>query len=206
MGCGGCEECAPGHWHLHVTVDRDDPSETGLWRGTSLDIDCERLGARKVGVTNLIWDEGPYAHLAQRSYRELIPTIQFRGTEAEATDTLIVFCHHLLRWDYRIVRAKIEGDPALVSYGRALYYETHVKFPNAIGLLAGFSVKKLAVSRPKKEYVYVTFRRRTITELCAVAGPFREEYATWIIGQPRTEACVLDTNEKMDEAWLAQGQ
>lgn len=198
MGCAGCEDCDNTAWHLHVTVDREDRTNTGLWRGTSLDVDCARIGAKPVRVTNVIWPWGG------DSYEEIIPTLSVRGTEERATADLISFCAQLLRWDYKILRAKIEGAPTLARPERALYWETHVKYDHVVGVRASLECAKIPVSmvRGSREDVLIATLRGSREEILAAAA--RLPCQQHILEKPRLEACVLDTNRGMDSRWLGQ--
>lgn len=203
MSCAGCDDCPQDAWHLHVTVDRG--GDNVHISATGFTIDMNQLGYRPVSVWNVMQGDPPdatYGDPRVRSYREWIPTQHFRGSEAKATYELFVMGHRLKNLGWIPRRLKIEGDARLVTSGRALYYEAHVKPKEPLSYVRTIRLngEYLAIS-VSKESPIVTIRQSSLEEL---------NHQFWLLSnvcdlrdvKRRVEACVLDTAPELDDEWL----
>lgn len=191
MSCAGCDDCPQDAWHLHVTVR---PHRT--WGITDLaraiEKDMEHLNAKLVRVTNVV----PRGY----NYTELIPTRHVKGTEAAATESLFRMTHLLSNSGWQIKRMKIEGHPASVAQGRALYYEAHAKIQPEHVSLAHTLHLPISMSKDK---IIATLRYPDPLRINDMWNIMHDKGMT--LGQPlRIEAAVLDTNPDLDREWMMQ--
>lgn len=153
MTCAGCDDCPTDRWHLHVTV-RPHWSWSLRDVAGALEREIERHDIKPVVVTNHLRDG--------RSYRELIPTKHFEGSEADASRELFMMGMLLNNAGWRVRRLKIEGDARIVPNGRALYYEAHVKSPRV-----DVPLPRSTNARGENIYTVRRDRRlRVVTDVC----------------------------------------
>lgn len=190
MTCAACDDCPADAWHLHITVK--PPREWGFADiSRALECDIARLKIKPVVVTNHFRDARP-------PYKELIPTKHFKGSEAEATRELFRLGTLLNNSGWRIRRLKIEGDARVVTPGRALYYEAHVKNPSHPDARVPRSTNAkgddiYTLRHPAMGNVYENALR-----LHGYNDPWRAPINV------RIEACVLDTAPERDNEWMNQ--
>ncbi len=182
MTCAGCDptDCPADAWHLHVTVQ---PHWSWSLKDVSsaLQRDIDRHGIRPIVVTNVFHAD------PARNYKELIPTKNFKGTEAEASREIFKMGILLNNAGWRVKRLKIEGNPSIIREGRALYYETHLK---------DVAHDKFPISTNAKGQRIATYRRATLDEVRLVADGYPPP--------TRIEAAVLDTAPELDHDWINQ--
>lgn len=189
MPCdASCDTCPADAWHLHVTVS---PHRT--WTHAHL-VDALRIDIIEQPDTKLVRVSNMF-HDARPSYVELIPTMNHKGTEAEATYALFKMAHFLSNKGWRVRRMKIEGDAYKVPVGRALYYETHITAKLDFEPLIKRLRLPLSVTGSGKRIV--TLRHPAMGEIYRRALEINR--APTIV-----EAAVLDTNPDLDKEWLAQ--
>jgi hypothetical protein len=172
------------HWHLHVTVK---PHWTWTLRDVTeaLRRDIERYDIKPVVITNHFRDP------ARKPYRELIPTKHFQGSETEAHREIFHMGVLLNNAGWRVKRLKIEGDPRVVTPGRAIYYECHLR-----------NVQWIDHLLPKSTTARSTFhtgRRQSTIALRELVLPLlpRELH-----DDIHYEACVYDTAPELDADWI----
>lgn len=182
MSCAGCDDCPKTGWHLHVTV-RPHWSWTLTDVASALRRDIERHGIRPVVVTNHFRDGRP-------SYKELIPTLHVEGDEAHASREIFRMGVLLNNAGWRVKRLKIEGDARMIPYGRALYYEAHIK---------SYVPMKLPFSTNAKGESIYTARHADLLDLHMMLDELLQP-----TDLRRIEATVLDTNPAMDHDWINQ--
>lgn len=211
MGCAGCGDCPEGAWHLHVTVARyheHSGRRVDYVSATGFGIDMRTLGYHPVSVWNAFHDDPPEVapnDKRVRGYREHIPTQHFRGTEARATHELFVMGHRLKKMGWVPIRLKIEGDPGIVTPGRALYHEAHVKIPATLSWIRDVGLA-YPVSVTNKNTI-LTVRDERLTEVRVRMREMREQCkhdGLVLTDESRIEVCVLDTAPELDERWLRQ--
>lgn len=192
MSCAGCDDCPQDAWHLHVTVQPHwSWSLTDV--ASALQRDIERHDIKPVVVTN------HFHNTPERSYRELIPTKNFKGTEAGASREIFRMGILLNNAGWRVKRLKIEGNPANIREGRALYYECHLKNTGLSPLAAPCS------TNVKGDHIH-TVRRETILDVEDVVYRLLIDMGHPHLPLPplRIEAAVLDTNPDLDKEWINQ--
>lgn len=220
MSCAGCDDCPDTHWHLHVTVDKPDGVWSDTWKQYFSE-DCIRVGAKAVRVTNVFhadnnqkWVDprtlpkgvNPYV---TKSYEELIPTVNYHGSETEAARNLFNLGVAFVRMGYRVVRLKMEASPNVASEKRMLYAETHVKVKNIMGARARASILYVPMSIvgvpvDGEGYFIITGREPTIGHCHSFIDHMKKEFTYCIVEEPRVEICTHDTNPELDKAWLSQ--
>lgn len=172
------------HWHLHVTVQ---PHWTWTLRDVTdaLRRDIERHDIKPVVITNHFRDP------ARKPYRELIPTRHFQGSETDASREIFRMGVLLNNAGWRVRRLKIEGDPRVVTPGRALYYECHLR-----------NLPSLDISLPRSTTPRSTFhtaRRQSMISLREFVLP---NIPSEIHDDVRYEVCVHDTAPELDADWI----
>lgn len=188
MSCAGCDDCPRGAWHLHVTVGSVLRNE--FWSGSEYQqLELIRvLGYKDVCVRNLMPDGS--------DYNEIIPTINYVGSEAKATAKLFEMGAELLRVGFTIKRLKIEGDPMQVAAGRALYFEAHIKGFGKIDW-------RLPTSVNLKGEKIRTLRKKTLLDMQLQFDQWWDTTNGELdVRKHRIEACVLDTAPELDNAWM----
>jgi len=194
MTCAACDDCPRDAWHLHITVQPH-----WSWNvkdvASALQREIERFGAKPVVITNVFRDE-------RRNYKELIPTKHVRGTEAEASREIFQMGVLLNNAGWRVRRLKIEGDPAHIKEGRALYYESHLKNP-ALGVRASLGLRAPTSTNAKGDHI-VTVRRPTYESVVETMVGWRDAglVDADTVRDARIEAAVLDTNPALDADWI----
>ena len=201
MSCGGCTDCDPTAFHIHVTV-----AKNSMFKEI-----CGLLKLKPIEISNVIF--GAENHLNQ-SYEEQIATETFRSSSLlAATERMEEITDLLKRLGLDVVREKIEGPP-WINAGEFRYAEAHIKIRESQAWNWGRALRlpmSLNVNRDRlRSDAILTVRSQPDESMDVYIARLKEVIGTvssWESDAPALppiEFAFVDTNPDLDTNWMKQ--